>query len=169
MNHYLKIVALLGFQFFAMSAWPQPGYEVIEVPHWLNGKFVNAYTIDITGASPEDVVQAWSARLLKAGGQNLKPLDDGVYACENVVFPALSQQPFEVFFQTYDDGDAGAFLTTWLKQGDNFLSTKGDWTAFRPVSRLFIQFSFDFEDQLKAQIQQEEIQRAKALYPEEKN
>ena len=152
----------------AFAAWAQPGYEVVEAPHWLNNmKFVNAYTLDLIGATPAEAAQAWSTVLLKSGGQEIKTLDSELYYCENVTFPSLSQQPFEVFFQTYDDGTSGAFLTAWLKQGDSFLSTKGDWAAFRPVSRLFIQFSFNMEDQLKTKIQQEEIQRAKELYPEE--
>ncbi|MCB0614442.1 MAG: hypothetical protein KDC75_14090 [Phaeodactylibacter sp.] len=158
---------LFAFQTLVVIAWAQPAYEVVEAPHWLNQKFVNAYSINLIGATPDDVGQAWQDFLQESGGKEIKTLDGEVYYCKNITFPAISQQPFEVFFQIYSDGGSGSFLTTWLKQGDNFLSTKGDWAAFSPVSRMLIQFSFHLEDLLKVKIQQENLQRAKDLYPDE--
>ncbi|MBI1225966.1 MAG: hypothetical protein GC192_12090 [Bacteroidetes bacterium] len=163
-----KLIFFIPILFATLVAWSQPGYDVVEAPHWLNKKFINAYTINITGTTPDDLAQAWSAVLLKAGGQKIKPLDSEVYYCENVSFPTLSAQPFEVFFQTYGDGATSAYLTVWLKQGDKFLATKNDEQSINPISRLLIQFSFDHEDQLKAQIRKDNNLRGDELLAPEK-
>ncbi|MCB0522333.1 MAG: hypothetical protein H6577_27675 [Lewinellaceae bacterium] len=160
-----QMIFFFALQLTAVSIWAQPGYQVVEGPHWLGKKFVNAYTINVLNANPDDLAQAWSAKLLKAGGQKIETQDGQVYHCQNVGFPALSEKPVEVFFQTYGDGATGAYLTVWLKQGEHYLSTKGNSAAFMPISRLLIQFSFDLEDQMRVQNRKDDIERANDLFP----
>lgn len=155
---------LLALHLVAFSTWAQPSYEVVEAPHWLNNKFTPAYTINLIGSTPDGVAQAWAAVLLKSGGKSIEKLDNQVYRCQQVTFPSVSQEPFDVYFQTYGNGAPSAYLTVWLKQGDQFLSTNSQPASFRPLSRLLLQFSFDQEDQLKADIRKEEDNRSDELF-----
>ncbi|MEZ4953737.1 MAG: hypothetical protein R2825_09185 [Saprospiraceae bacterium] len=165
-----KIIFLQALLFSALTNWAQPGYQVVETPKWLISNYQNSYTINLIGSDAQTIESVWAAQCKKAGGKEIQVAENGVKGFQNVFIRAISPEPLQVYFRTYEDTEqVSTYLTVWFKVADKFISTHRMPESFQPISRLLLRFSLDMEEGLPMDIFKSDLKRVKEEYPASKN